>query len=84
MNSRTRQTLAAIFHRPTRGDIRWKDVEGLLQALGCHVEEGSGSRVRVALGTGRLVLHRPHPAPEVKKGAVDSLRAFLHKAGVTP
>jgi len=84
MNSRTRQTLTAIFARPTRGDLRWSDVETLLEALGCQVTEGSGSRVRVTLGSTRLVLHKPHPEPVLKKGAVDSLRVFLKQCGAKP
>lgn len=84
MNSRLRAVLSALFQKPTRGDIRWQDVEALLKALGCSQEEGRGSRVRFALGTTRLVLHRPHPSPTLKKGAVDSLRDFLIQAEVKP
>ena len=84
MNSRCRKTLEAIFAKPTSGNIRWEDVETLLEALGCRRGEGRGSRVRYALGEMRLVLHRPHPEPTVKKGAVDCLREFLVQAGIKP
>jgi len=57
--------------------------DALLKALGCLREEGRGSRVRYALGELRMVLHRPHQSPVLKKGAVDSVRQFLKHAGIT-
>jgi hypothetical protein len=76
--------LAAIFHSPVRASIAWSDIESLLVALGTEVEEGSGSRVRIALNGVRSVFHRPHPQKEMDKGAVKDMRRFLTEAGVTP
>lgn len=84
MNSAHRKVLAAIFARPTRSDIRWRDIEALLVALGGEVTERAGSRVAVVLNGVTAVFHRPHPAPAMKKGAVDALRQFLNHAGVAP
>jgi len=84
MHNRHRKTLAAIFARPNRADIRWGDVEALIAALGGEISEGEGSRVRLALNGVRAVFLRPHPRPETDKGAVASLRRFLEAAGVTP
>ncbi len=84
MNKANRQTLAAIFARPTRADVRWADVEALVRALGGEVVERQGSRVALILNGVRAVFHRPHPRPEAKKGAVDAVRQFLTNAGVTP
>lgn len=56
----------------------------LLVHLGAELGEGRGSRVRVALNGVRAVFHRPHPRPELDKGAVRSLRRFLMEAGVAP
>lgn len=84
MNSRHVKTLKAIFERPERADIAWREIESLLVALGGEVSEGNGSRVRVALKGVRAVFHRPHPEKETDKGAVKSIRRFLQTAGVEP
>ncbi len=84
MNSRHRKTLDAIFERPDRSDIAWREIESLFVALGGEVSEGNGSRVRVALNGVRAVFHRPHPQKETNKAAVKSVRRFLLEAGVEP
>ena len=84
MNARQRRTLEAIFARPERSDIAWRDIEALLVALGAEISEGNGSRVRIALRDVRAVFHRPHPRKETDKGAVKSMRRFLQEAGIEP
>jgi hypothetical protein len=79
-----RKTLEAIFEKPERANIAWRDVEALFIALGAEISEGSGSRVRVALKDVRAVFHRPHPRKETNKDAVKSVRRFLEAAGVKP
>ena len=75
--------LRAVFADPVRANIAWRDIEALFVALGAEVSEGSGSRVRVALGGVRAVFHRPHPEKETDRGAVRSVRRFLTEAGVS-
>ncbi len=82
MNKRHRKTLDAIFDKPVRSDIEWKEIESLFKALGAEVSEGRGSRVRVALKGVRAVFHRPHPKKETDKGAVKSVRRFLKESEV--
>ena len=82
MNSKQRQTLRAIFTIPIRSDIKWKDIEKLLEALGARVSQGKGSRVRVALNGIKAVFHEPHPEKETDKGAVKAVREFLENAGI--
>ena len=94
MTNKHRRTLAAIFERPTRADVSWRDVESLLRGLGAIVKQGEGSRVRIALRVAssaperpefvRIVLHEPHPRQVLSKGAVEDLRLFLGRAGVEP
>jgi hypothetical protein len=84
MNNAHRRTLAEVFGRPTRADIRWSDVESLLVALGGEVTERAGSRVAVTLNGVRAIFLRPHPQPVTKKGAVDAMRQFLMNAGCRP
>ena len=82
MDSKHRKTLEAIFEKPERANILWRDIEALLVALGAEITEGNGSRRRVALKGVRAVFHRPHPRKETDKGAVKSVRKFLEAAGV--
>ena len=84
MDRKHRKTLEAIFEKPERANIVWRDVETLFIALGAEITEGNGSRVRVALKDVRAVFHRPHPRKETNKGAVKSVRRFLEAAGVKP
>jgi hypothetical protein len=84
VDAKHRKTLEAIFEKPERANIYWKDIESLLEALGADISEGNGSRVRVALHGVRAVFHRPHPQKETNKGAVKSVRRFLETAGVKP
>ncbi len=77
-------TLQAIFAQPVQASIRWSEIEALLESLGAEIEEGEGSRVRVALNGVRAVFHRPHPDPTTDKGAVKSVRRLLAEAGVRP
>jgi hypothetical protein len=84
VNSKHRNTLAAIFADPTKASIVWADIESLFRALGAEIIEGRGSRVRVNLNDRFSVFHRPHPQPTTDKGAVKSVRRFLQNAGVKP
>jgi hypothetical protein len=84
VESKHRKTLEAIFEKPERANIPWREVEALFIALGAEISEGNGSRVRVALKDVRAVFHRPHPRKETNKGAVKSVRRFLESAGVKP
>lgn len=85
MNKKHRRILEAIFKKPTQAGIKWQDVESLIIALGGEIEKGrSGSRVGVCLNGKVSVFHRPHPAKEMDKGAVKSMREFLDLAEVKP
>lgn len=84
MNKRQGRTLARIFERPTRSDLRWDELASLLRALGAEEHKGAGSRVRFVLGRSILSLHRPHPKPELRKYAVEDVRGFLAARGIVP
>ncbi len=84
MRSKHLRTLDAIFAKPTRAGVAWKDIEALFLALGAEVSEGKGSRLRVSLHGVRAVFHRPHPSKEAHKPMVRSVRRFLKEAGVEP
>lgn len=74
-------TRAAVFANPVRANIKQRDVEALLVALGATIHPGGGSAIAVKLGDAVLFLHRPHPRPDMDKGAVKSVRRFLSGAG---
>lgn len=78
------QTLAALFARPTSGNIAWRDIESLFRELGADISEREGSRVAVVLFGEVRVFHRPHPRPTTDKGAVASIGDWLAQHGVTP
>ena len=82
MNRKHQRTLDRIIEKPERPDIPWKDIEGLISALGGEISEGRGSRVRIYLKGVRAVFHRPHPKRVTDKGAVSSMRRFLKEAEV--
>jgi len=84
VDNKHQKTLEAIFEKPERANILWRDVEALLIALGAEITDGNGSRRRVVLNGVRAVFHRPHPRKETDKGAVKSVRRFLEAAGVKP
>lgn len=84
MNSKQRKTLQAIFSVPTPADIRWADIESLLEALGADIKGGGGSMVRVTLYGVVAVFHRPHPKPTAYRSLVEYVRTYLGRAGVEP
>jgi hypothetical protein len=78
------KTLHAIFEKPTRADVEWREIESLFKHLGATVTAGRGSRVRVFLNDVKAIFHRPHPRKEADKGCVESVRRFLENAGHAP
>ena len=84
MNRQQQKTLQRVFEKPERSDIRWSEIESMLTALGAEMIQARGSRVCVVIERQKAVFYRPHPQPFIDKGAVKSLRRFLHEAGVRP
>ncbi|BET10738.1 hypothetical protein THI4931_17800 [Pandoraea sputorum] len=64
--------------------MKWGDVVALFHDLGGELDEREGSRVAVYLFNQVKVLHRPHPSPDMDKGAVASIRKWLEENGVKP
>lgn len=84
MNRKHTRTLGDIFTKPTRANLRFDDVVGLVSALGGTVTQRAGSRVAFILSGKVLVLHRSHPSPVMDKGAVEDMRVFLSLCGINP
>jgi hypothetical protein len=77
MKKKHRKTMTAVMAKPTLANIAFADIEAMLIALGCEVEEGAGSRVVFIRDEHRLHMHRPHPGREAKRYQVDDVRDFL-------
>lgn len=82
LNHHQRQTLAAIFAHPTRHNLQWHNVAGLLKILG-EVEEKHDGRVAVVVSGKTLVLGRPK-GKDVGAEEVIEIRQFLKSVGVAP
>ena len=79
-----KDALERIFASPVSATVQWRDVQSLLAALGASVEERKGSRVAVLLNEKVAVFHRPHPGPNMDKGAVEDLRKLVESAEIEP
>jgi len=82
LSGKHRMILDSVFADPVRSNALRSDVEAMLAACAAEIEEGRGSRVRVA--PNGVVFHCPHPAKETDKGALKSVRRFLIEAGIRP
>ncbi len=84
MNATHNKTLEIIFTNPVTKSLEWRRIESLLEAIGCRVIEGNGSRVRFEKDGIIASFHRPHPAKEAKPYQVRDARQFLESLGVKP
>ena len=84
MKNKHRIILEAIYAHPTRGTIRWRDIESLLNSLGADFSERAGSRIAVVLFDEVRIFHRPHPSPNTDKGAVRNIRKWLEDNEIRP
>jgi hypothetical protein len=82
MNSKHRKTLAAIFSRQLPRNLPFRDIESLLVAVGCGVDEGDGSRVLFYRDDLDWPTHRPHPGKEARPYHIKEVREFLEALGV--
>ena len=84
MKASQKRLLQAIFATPTSATLVWTEIEALLVSLGCEVEEGKGSAIKIFHGEHYLFLHRPHPKKEAKRYQVREVKTFLKDIGVSP
>lgn len=84
INAKHRKTLVAIYTKPPPKQLKWRDIESLLVAVGAEAVEGRGSQVKFNKEGESVSLHRPHPRKEAKFYQVKDAREFLTKIGVKP
>ena len=77
-----RATLERIFRHPASGNIEWRQVLSLLEAVGTVTEEHGGN-VKVTLG-GETELLRPPREKDVDTQTIVDLRRMLSTAGLAP
>jgi hypothetical protein len=82
LNNHHRDTLRKIFTHPASGNLEWRQVVSLLEAVGTVSEDHNG-KVKVTLGPETEILPRPH-GKDVDKQMVVDLRRMLTGAGLSP
>lgn len=82
LNDHHRHTIEKIFSHASSGNIEWRQVLSLLNAVGTTTEEHNG-KVRVTLGPETEVLRPPHGKGIDEQTLVD-LRRMLTQAGFEP
>jgi hypothetical protein len=82
LGSEHRDTLRRILSHPAGGNIEWRQVKSLLEAVGDVTEEHNG-KLRVTLGDETEVLDPPH-GKDIDKQMIVDLRRMLKGAGLTP
>jgi hypothetical protein len=77
-----RETIDRIFGHPTSGNIEWRQVRSLLEAVGTVAEEHSG-KIVVEVGPDRKTFHVPRDK-DIDEQMVRELRAMLADAQLVP
>ncbi|MDP9189855.1 MAG: type II toxin-antitoxin system HicA family toxin [Actinomycetota bacterium] len=77
-----RKTLEHIFTHPTSGNLEWRRVLSLLEAVGAVTEERNG-KYKVQIGPETEVIHKPR-GKDVDKELIADLRRMLTQAGLNP
>jgi hypothetical protein len=81
LGSEHRNTLEKIMRHPASGNIEWRQVQSLLEAVGTLTEEHDG-KLKVTVGAQTEVLRRPH-GKDIDKDTIVDLRHLLTRAGIT-
>jgi hypothetical protein len=81
LSNRHRDTLERILRHPASGNIEWRQVTALLDAIGAVTEEHDGN-LEVSLG-GETEVFRPPHGKDVDEQMIVDLRRMLTRAGFT-
>jgi class 3 adenylate cyclase len=82
VNAAHEDTLAKILDHPASGNVEWRQVRSLLEAVGTVTEHHNG-RVEVTLGDETEVFDPPKDK-DVDKQMIVDLRRMLTRAGIAP
>lgn len=79
LSSHHRETVAKILDHPASGNIEWRQVLALIEAIGTATEEHNG-KYKVTIGPETEVLHVPRDK-DIDEQMVIDLRRMLVQAG---
>jgi hypothetical protein len=82
LNHHHRVTLEKIFSHPLSGNVEWRQVLSLLEAVGTTTQEHNG-KVKVELG-GQTEVLQPPDGKDVDRQLIVDLRRMLTNAGLEP
>jgi hypothetical protein len=82
LNNHHRDTLEQIFSHPSSGNVEWRQVLSLLEAIGTATEEHNG-KFKVTLGPNKEVLEQPR-GKDIDQQMIVDLRRILTEAGYGP
>jgi hypothetical protein len=82
LDHRHRDTVRQIFEHPSSGNVEWRRVRSLLDAVATTVEEQNG-KLRVTIGGETEVIAPPH-GKDVDVQLLVDLRRMLKKAELGP
>jgi hypothetical protein len=80
LNNRHRDTLHRILNHPASGNIEWREVLSLLNAVGT-VDQQPNGKFKVTVGPETEVLNRPR-GKDIDVQMVVDLRRMLSSAGL--
>jgi hypothetical protein len=80
LDSRHRNTLQKILAHPSSGNIEWREVRSLLDAVATTTQEHNG-KLKVTLGGETEVLQPPREK-DIDKQMIVDLRRMLARAGI--
>jgi hypothetical protein len=82
LNNHHRDTLREIFDHQRGGNVEWRKIRSLLEAVGT-VDEQHDGKLKVAVGPETEILHPPH-GKDVDRQLLVDLRRMLTQAGLAP
>jgi hypothetical protein len=82
LNNHHRDTVDKIFSHPASGNVEWRQVLSLIEAVGTAVEQHNG-KIKVTIGHETEVM-RARRGEDVDKQTLVDLRRMLDGAGFNP
>ena len=83
LKKKHQKILDQVRRHPKPSNLKWKDFEALIIALGFELDQSAGGSLKIfQKGELEWFYHRPHPRPDVDKGAIADLDKYLKEHGL--
>ena len=82
LSNHHRDTLAKLFSHPPSGNVEWREIVSLFEAIGSATEEHNG-KLKITLGSVTDTIPVPH-SKDVDEQTIVDLRRMLRAAGFGP